>query len=1276
MATYYWRGSTGSFNLAAGWMVADVTGVLSPATAAPDDTDTVVFDTAGMTLSSSCSFAGLLRLDLPVGTGALNLNGHTLSLLSTSQLGDAGGKITGAGTLETDAISAVPQLAGGVVALQLTGGATWSNAGLVLDAGMIASGPAAGDSATVVNQPGALFALAIDQPGQIASPQGGGVLSFLNQGTLAKTGGTGLSSLSAVVTNSGIISASSGTLELAGGGVLGGIIGGDAGEVRLAGTFALAAGTAQAVSFSSGAAFGGGADGAAVLRGPGTLASSGTVRLTAWNTDQLVLTGGAVWNNGGTVTAAAGLGFGATTNDSGTLVNRAGAVLAFSGDTGINVLAPGGSYALVNAGTLSKTGGSGTSRIAVPLIDSGSIVVAGGTLELAAGGSIAGPVTGCGMLALSGGVSSLGTGGSIATGLLLLNGGTLLAPAGSSAAVSSDIGGSGGTLQINGGGTLTLRGAVSATQTIRFNGAGGTLIVNDVMGFAPGAISGFGTGDALLVVDSAADVAARIDTLESLAVAGALTSIRFTDSGTPVLSLAAAQFSADLDALAKIVSPYQLASGAAWVADRSGTFGTAGNWSSGSVPGALSDAVINFADAPTVTCASGSYTLHSLSNVSGHFVLSGGTLAVPLLDNRSSLAWNGGSIVLNGSGSATGLRNETGGTLTASANGQRLSGTGGVVNAGAMLVQGGTGEIRIDTLLSNTGSLVLNQGTLSLTAGGSSAGDATGTGGTLNVAGGTFTAAGSYAAATAVNGGTLDLSNATGAAFRGIVLNAGGLLLGAMATGAGGRMQQTGGTLSGSGTLTAYAGAQLTGGLQTGPGTTQLLGDSMIGGIALDDGRTLHNDGGLTWSAGSIMLGGGNSGAAAHAGTLSNAGVLRITAGAVIGPQSGGSGLLYNAGIIIVSDGIANETDLDAQLVNEGLIQLTSGTLSVNGGGYSDGQLLVGDAAVMRIGSPLRGEADAAFSVAGGYAVANTVVDGGTLDLAGASRIQFSGMASVIGGGMLLLGRTDALAADFSQDNGIVRSGGNALRVSGTAHFNAAVQSGTGTTTLLGQSSIDGVLQLDGGHTLENDGTLVWNAGSIGLGGGDATAVTHAGWLVNAAGGVLRIAGAGTVAATGSGGVTNAGTLLKSGSAGNALVATTLSNSGTVLVQSGTLTLADAVTGAGVFEIDGAARLDFASVVGSGESIRFVGGGGTLAVEQAGAFAAPVSGFTAGDALDLTALGFAAGPSLAFATKEGGGTLTVNDGTHGVTIGMLGSFAPAGFHLTADGHGGVLVGYT
>ena len=61
------------------------------------------------------------------------------------------------------------------------------------------------------------------------------------------------------------------------------------------------------------------------------------------------------------------------------------------------------------------------------------------------------------------------------------------------------------------------------------------------------------------VVDTAAGVTANLPAIEALWKAGTLGAVRLTDGGTPALSLAAAQVSANVDALAQISVPYTIA---------------------------------------------------------------------------------------------------------------------------------------------------------------------------------------------------------------------------------------------------------------------------------------------------------------------------------------------------------------------------------------------------------------------------------------------------------------------------------------------------------------------------------------------------------------------------------------------------------------------------------------------------------------------------------------------------------------------------------------------
>ena len=108
------------------------------------------------------------------------------------------------------------------------------------------------------------------------------------------------------------------------------------------------------------------------------------------------------------------------------------------------------------------------------------------------------------------------------------------------------------------------------------------------------------------------------------------------------------------------------------------------------------------------------------------------------------------------------------------------------------------------------------------------------------------------------------------------------------------------------------------------------------------------------------------------------------------------------------------QVDIDAELRNQGVIQVSSGVLSLNGGGSSvGGPLLVNAAATLRFGTPVHGGPGGVFHVSGGYRVGNTQVDGGTLDLSGATGAQFTRALSLADRGVLALGSAAAMMAAF-----------------------------------------------------------------------------------------------------------------------------------------------------------------------------------------------------------------------------------------------------------------------
>ena len=700
-------------------------------------------------------------------------------------------------------------------------------------------------------------------------------------------------------------------------------------------------------------------------------------------------------------------------------------------------------------------------------------------------------------------------------------------------------------------------------------------------------------------------------------------------------------------------SGFQVA-GRAWLTDASGNYDDPTRWTDGVVPIASNEVVIDFTDDPQVLHSSGNDAVTSLTNIGGDFVVSGGTFTAATLTNGSQMSWTGGSLILNaGTGGTAMLLNSAGASLTITPNGQRLDGTGGVsvANVGSITVTGGLGTANIDTALVNTGNVIVSLGTLSLNGGGSSNAFLLASGGTGVLqfgapagatSGGTFTlTSGIYGGVeTIVSGSTLNATAASSVYFNELRLAASGaLLLGATTAQTNAAFVQ-GGTawanasggpfLSGSATFTIYGGAALTAGTESGSGLTRLFGTGSIGGaFNVDGGRTIENDGFLTWSSGSITLGAGDPTALTQSGTLSNVAgaILYVTAsGGRLATGAGANGVLANAGVAAFYAG-AGEVDVDAAVANAGYLQALSGTLSLNGGGSSDaGHLIVAPGATLQFGAAAGRTGGATFTLTGGGLTAgNVVISGSTVNAAAASGLSM-GTLTLAGSGALLLGAVNGQASSgFAQGPGVWEnasgvpflSGSGTFTVFGGASLAGGVESGSGLTRLFGTSVIGGAgVSLDGGRTLENDGWLNWSSGAITLGAGDAGAVSLAGTRCRTwrrATLVLVTASGGRIADVAGGVVANAGVMAVYAGPGvlRSMSTRRSTTPGYVQALSGVLSLngGGLSNAAGLIEGAGAVLLQFGTAAS--------GVGGTFAV-TGGVYNAPVTQVTGGT-LDLSA---------------------------------------------------------
>ncbi|MDB5609135.1 MAG: outer rane adhesin like protein [Bradyrhizobium sp.] len=144
-----------------------------------------------------------------------------------------------------------------------------------------------------------------------------------------------------------------------------------------------------------------------------------------------------------------------------------------------------------------------------------------------------------------------------------------------------------------------------------------------------------------------------------------------------------------------------------------------------------------------------------------------------------------------------------------------------------------------------------------------------------------------------------------------------------------------------------------------------------------------------------------------------------------------------------------------------------------------------------------------------------------------------------------------------------------------------------------------------------------------------------------------------------------------------------VTNTGTVNVQSGSLDIAADVSGTGAFTIGNGANLEFGGAVAAGETVTFLGTTGTLTLDHSET--SPFSGTIANldataishDSIDL--LDMVPGPSASAryvpnVANLTTGTLIVSDGSgHSETFNLV-NYTGAGIFTTqTDGHGGTLV---
>ena len=1049
------------------------------------------------------------------------------------------------------------------VDMYLGGRATWTNSGNVTVGGQIDFGVYAADTASFINQAGGVFSLT-DDYADIDAYTSYDTATFSNVGLLEKTGGTATSAIYAKVTNTGSIVAASGTMAFYSGGSFGGSLSG-------AGNIAFSGGTSTLTATAATAN---------LLVNGGTLdvGVNETVGSLAISSGELAFTGNDTMTVTGAFSAAGGAGgqpdldlpshgetlklTGASSFGSinaygpyfyGTIYTAGATTLATQTNTYVDMyLGDGGTW--TNSGTATI---GGQIDFGFKAADTASFVnQAGGVFNLiddyadidAYTSYDTATFSNAGLLEKTGGT------GTSAIYAVMTNTGSIVAASGTLAFYSG--GSFGGSLSGAGyiafsGGTNTLT-ATAATANLLVNGGTLDVDINETVGSLA-----MSTGGTLAVTGS-----------NTVTVSGAF-SMAGQGGGLSLVTLASG-------------GTLKLAGAASF-----DTINAYGPEISG--PGTLSTSA-----ATTLATQTTNYV--------GLYLSAGATWT------NSGTATIGGQIDFGVFAADTAsFINQAGGVFNliddyADIDAYTSYDTATFSNAGLLEKTGGTGTSAIYATVTNTGSIVAASGTMAFYSGGSFGGSLSGAG-YIAFSGGSSTLTATAATANLlVNGGTLDVGvNET---VGSLAISSGELAVtgsdtmtvsGAFsAAGGGGQHEITlvsGATLELNGsasfdTVNAYGPSIL------GPGTLYTAGATTLAtqAAAYVD---LYLGGRATWTnSGNVTVGGQIDFGVYAADTASfinqAGGVFNLTDdyADIDAYTSYDTATFSNAGLLEKTGGTATSA-IYAKVTNTGSIVAASGTTAFYSGGS--------------FGGSLSGAGYIAFSggtstLTATAATANLLVNGGTLDVGvnetvGSLAIS-SGELAVTGSDTMTVSGAFSAAGGGGQHE-ITLVSGATLKLNGSASFDTVNAYGpsilgpgtlytAGATTLATQAAAYVDLYLGGGGTWTNSG-IATIGGQIDFG---LTAADTASF-VNQAGGVVNLTDdyASIVPYTSYDSATfsNAGLLEKTGNTGVSAIDATLTNTGTMLVSSGTLSLpvltnlsGTTLTG-GTFEATAGAVLELAN---------------------------------------------------------------------------------------------------
>ena len=502
----------------------------------------------------------------------------------------------------------------------------------------------------------------------------------------------------------------------------------------------------------------------------------------------------------------------------------------------------------------------------------------------------------------------------------------------------------------------------------------------------------------------------------------------------------------------------------------------------------------------------------------------------------------------------------------------QISGTGTFNNTGTVLRTTSAGNATVSCVFHNTGSVDVQSGELSLQDNGTHTGSFDATGALLRFSGGTH----SLSAATSVTGtavevgngtitmnGTYNVTGSTTLSFGTLTFSAsstmtsvgaldvsnGTLTFNSGETIAPSTLSLTGGTLTGSDAINVSGLFTFGGGTHAGTGTT-----TANGGIAFTSpfGKTLTRT--LNHPAGENAVFSGVGGLAINTpGVFANAGTFEHQTDA----QISGTGTFNNPGTVQRTTSAGNAT-ISCVFHNTGAVDVQSGELSLQDNGTHTGSFdatgallrFSGGTHSLSASTSVTGTAvevgNGTITMNGSYAVTgSTTVAFGTVTFSPTSTVTSVGALDV-SNGTLTFNSGETIAPSTLSQTGGTLTGSDAINVSGLFTFGGGTHAGTGTTTAGGGIAFTSPF----GKTLTR--TLNHPAG-------ENAVFSGVGGLVINTPGVLGNAGTfdhqTDAQISGTGTFTNTGTFLRTTSAGTVVVGATFTNSGSVELLSGELSL-------------------------------------------------------------------------------------------------------------------------